>query len=102
MRRIADQGVRFWNFHATTLCSLLTRRTVTSNGTETVAEFAYQGSSNVFDRAMADFASAYADENQRNCEVLRSSIKDGTLRSEPGIWSRTANLHQEWPPRGSS
>jgi hypothetical protein len=88
MGRIADQGVRFWNFHATTLCSLLTRRTATSNGTATVAEFAHQGSSNVFDRAMADFASAYADENQRNCEVQRSALKGGTLPSEPGIWSR--------------
>jgi arylsulfatase A-like enzyme len=44
MRRIADMGVRFGNFHTTALCSptrasLLTGRNATSNGMATVAEF---------------------------------------------------------------
>jgi arylsulfatase len=45
MRRIADAGVTFSNFHTTALCSptrasLLTGRNATSNGMATIAEFA--------------------------------------------------------------
>ncbi|MCJ7436885.1 MAG: sulfatase-like hydrolase/transferase [Acidimicrobiia bacterium] len=45
MRRIADMGVTFSNFHTTALCSptrasLLTGRNATSNGMATIAEFA--------------------------------------------------------------
>ncbi len=45
MRKIADRGVRYANFHATALCSptrasLLTGRNATSNGMATIAEFA--------------------------------------------------------------
>ena len=45
MRRIADMGVRFSNFHTTALCSptrasLLTGRNATTNGMATIAEFA--------------------------------------------------------------
>ncbi len=44
MRRIADRGIRFSNFHTTALCSptrasLLTGRNATSNGMATIAEF---------------------------------------------------------------
>ena len=44
MRRLADMGVRFSNFHTTALCSptrasLLTGRNATSNGMATIAEF---------------------------------------------------------------
>jgi len=44
MRRIADRGVRFSNFHTTALCSptrssLLTGRNATTNGMATIAEF---------------------------------------------------------------
>jgi arylsulfatase A-like enzyme len=45
MKRIADRGVTFANFHTTALCSptrasLLTGRNATSNGMATIAEFA--------------------------------------------------------------
>jgi len=44
MRRIAEMGVRYANFHTTALCSptrssLLTGRNATSNGMATIAEF---------------------------------------------------------------
>jgi arylsulfatase len=44
MRRVADRGVKFANFHTTALCSptrasLLTGRNATSNGMATIAEF---------------------------------------------------------------
>ena len=44
MRRLADLGVRYGNFHTTALCSptrasLLTGRNATSNGMATIAEF---------------------------------------------------------------
>ncbi len=45
MRKLADRGVKFANFHTTALCSptrasLLTGRNATSNGMATIAEFA--------------------------------------------------------------
>jgi arylsulfatase A-like enzyme len=45
MRRVADRGVKFSNFHTTALCSptrasLLTGRNATTNGMATIAEFA--------------------------------------------------------------
>jgi arylsulfatase len=45
MRRIAERGIKFANFHTTALCSptrasLLTGRNATSNGMATIAEFA--------------------------------------------------------------
>jgi arylsulfatase A-like enzyme len=52
MRRLADMGVRYSNFHTTALCSptrasLLTGRNATSNGMATIAEFSagYPGTS---------------------------------------------------------
>ena len=44
MRRIAEMGVRYSNFHTTALCSptrasLMTGRNATSNGMATIAEF---------------------------------------------------------------
>ena len=38
-----------------------------------------------FDRALADFAAGYADQNERDFEVLSGAVKDGTLASEPGV-----------------
>jgi len=44
-----------------------------------VAISAYLGDSDQFDDAMADFASAYADQNQRDYEAMVAGVRDGRL-----------------------
>jgi uncharacterized protein (DUF2252 family) len=39
----------------------------------------YLGRSDVFDRAIAEFAARYADQNQRDFERMRSAVSDGQL-----------------------
>jgi uncharacterized protein (DUF2252 family) len=41
----------------------------------------YLGSNDVFDEAIADFAVAYADQNERDHEVLVKAVRDGTLEA---------------------
>jgi Uncharacterized protein conserved in bacteria (DUF2252) len=50
-----------------------------------IALAAYLGSSSTFDRAMAEFASAYADQNDVDHEALVDAIKDGSVVAEYGI-----------------
>lgn len=50
-----------------------------------IAIGAYLGSSKVFDRALAEFAGAYADQNDDDFEIFTRAIKDGSLESEMGI-----------------
>ena len=41
--------------------------------------------SDVFDRAIADFAEAYADQSERDYESLLGAIKSGRVVAETGI-----------------
>jgi uncharacterized protein (DUF2252 family) len=50
-----------------------------------VALTAYLGTSDGFDRAMADFAQAYADQNEVDHAALVAAIADGTIAATPGI-----------------
>lgn len=43
---------------------------------------AYLGKSDVFDRALARFAEAYADQNERDFEALRAAVESGRLRAQ--------------------
>jgi len=45
----------------------------------------YLGQSDVFDRAIADFAEAYADQSERDYESLLGAIKSGRVVAETGI-----------------
>jgi uncharacterized protein (DUF2252 family) len=45
----------------------------------------YAGSGDVLDRAMADFAEAYADRNERDHAALRTAIDAGRLPAETGV-----------------
>jgi uncharacterized protein (DUF2252 family) len=45
----------------------------------------YLGQSDVFDRAIADFAEAYADQSERDYEALLGAIKSGRITAETGI-----------------
>jgi len=44
-----------------------------------IAIGAYLGSGKVFDRAMIDFAEAYADQNERDYNVVRAAVEAGHL-----------------------
>jgi uncharacterized protein (DUF2252 family) len=50
-----------------------------------VAIASYLGSSDTFDRAVAQFAEAYADQNERDYETLIDAVKTGLIKAETGV-----------------
>jgi hypothetical protein len=50
-----------------------------------IAIAAYLGTSDVFDRAIADFASAYADQNERDYQALTQAAASGRITAEHGV-----------------
>ncbi|MBO1332131.1 DUF2252 domain-containing protein [Streptomyces sp. VRA16 Mangrove soil] len=49
-----------------------------------IAIAAYLGRSDAFDRAIARFAEAYADQNERDCAALGKAVEEGRVRAESG------------------
>ena len=43
------------------------------------------GRRDVFDQAMADFADAYADQNERDHEAVLDAVKSGRIVAEQGL-----------------
>jgi uncharacterized protein (DUF2252 family) len=50
-----------------------------------IAIAAYLGSSDAFDRALVEFAEAYADQNDRDYDALVHAEKDGRITAQHGI-----------------
>jgi hypothetical protein len=50
-----------------------------------VAIAAYLGSGDAFDRAMATFAEAYADQNERDYAALRDAVDSGVVEAQTGV-----------------
>jgi hypothetical protein len=50
-----------------------------------IAIAAYLGKSDTFDRAIATFAVAYADQNERDYQALQEAVSHGRLAAETGI-----------------
>jgi hypothetical protein len=50
-----------------------------------VAIGAYLGKHDRFDEAIADFASAYADQNDKDHAALRAAIDDGRIEATEGV-----------------
>ncbi|MFI8103933.1 DUF2252 domain-containing protein [Streptomyces sp. NPDC086023] len=48
-----------------------------------VAIAAYLGSADTFDRALADYAEAYAEQNRRDYEALAAAVADGRVTAAP-------------------
>ena len=46
---------------------------------------AYLGKSAAFDKAIVEFASAYADQNERDYQALVAAVKDNRIKAETGI-----------------
>jgi uncharacterized protein (DUF2252 family) len=52
---------------------------------DAVAIGSYLGGTDTFDRALADFAHAYADQNELDHQALIDAIADGTVTAELGV-----------------
>ena len=50
-----------------------------------IAIASYLGNSPTFDRAIADFAEVYADQNERDYEALRQAAASGQITVESGL-----------------
>jgi uncharacterized protein (DUF2252 family) len=50
-----------------------------------IAIATYLGKSNVFDRALADFAVTYADQNERDHASLTHAVRDGRIKVKEGL-----------------
>lgn len=52
---------------------------------DAIAMAAYLGKGDRFDRAMSQFASSYADQNERDFDALTKAIAEGRVQAEPGL-----------------
>ncbi|MFY9650100.1 MAG: DUF2252 domain-containing protein [Trebonia sp.] len=52
---------------------------------DAIAIAAYLGGSDVFDQAIAQFADAYADQNERDHEAVLEAVKAGRIVAEQGL-----------------
>jgi hypothetical protein len=50
-----------------------------------IAIAAYLGNGDAFDRAMAEFAEAYADLNELDYQALRAATAEGRIQVEEGL-----------------
>lgn len=50
-----------------------------------IAIAAYLGNGDVFDRAIADFCAAYADQNERDYQALRTAVDSGRVTARAGL-----------------
>ena len=50
-----------------------------------IAIAAYLGSSDAFDRAIADFCDAYADQNERDYQTLKQAVDAGRVEARVGL-----------------
>ena len=50
-----------------------------------IAIASYLGNGDVFDRAIADFSAAYADQNERDYQTLRDAVQSGRITAQTGL-----------------
>ncbi len=50
-----------------------------------IAIASYLGQSDTFDRAIADFSEAYADQNQRDYESVTQAVERGDIKAVTGL-----------------
>ncbi len=79
----ADMPVRFFEPYAR-VCAWTLARAHARSG-DRVAIAGYLGTSDVFDNAVATFAAAYADQNERDFEALEAAVRSGRIVAEMGI-----------------
>ena len=52
---------------------------------DAIAIASYLGTSDTFDRALARFAEAYADQNERDYTTLTKAVEDGQITAQTGV-----------------
>ena len=67
-----------------TLCGWTLARAHARSG-DRIAIAAYLGSGTAFDRAIATFAEAYADQNERDHAALAKAVRDGRIAAARGV-----------------
>jgi hypothetical protein len=50
-----------------------------------IAIAAYLGQSDAFDRAIAEFSEAYADQNEHDYGALTQAVKSGRITAQTGL-----------------
>jgi predicted alpha/beta hydrolase len=66
------------------LCGWTLARAHARSG-DAVAIASYLGSGDAFDRALADFAERYADQNERDYEALARAAASGRIQAQTGL-----------------
>ena len=66
------------------LCGWTLARAHARSG-DRIALAAYLGGSDKFDQAIADFAEAYADQNELDYAALQAAVKDGRAQTTSDI-----------------
>ncbi len=77
---MVPRGMRIYG----ALCGWTLARAHARSG-DRIAIAAYLGSTDVFDRAITQFASTYADQNQRDHQALLDAITTGRITAEQGL-----------------
>ena len=67
-----------------TICGWTLARAHARSG-DRIAIAAYLGGSDVFDRAITEFAAAYADQNERDHQALVKAVASGRITAERGL-----------------
>ena len=67
-----------------TICGWTLARAHARSG-DPIAISAYLGTGDALDRALADFAEAYADQNERDYDVLRQAVSSGQITAQLGV-----------------
>ena len=52
---------------------------------DAIAIASYLGAGESFDRALASFAEAYADQNERDYDALQAAVASGRVAAEAGL-----------------
>jgi len=66
------------------LCAWTLARAHARSG-DRIAIAAYLGAGKTFDIAMADFAAAYADQNERDYATFATAVREGRIEARPGL-----------------
>jgi uncharacterized protein (DUF2252 family) len=80
IENILPAGLRLYG----ELCGWTLARAHARSG-DRIAIAAYLGGGDIFDRAIVQFAAAYADQNERDHQALLDAISAGRITAEPGL-----------------
>ncbi|MGH3172178.1 MAG: DUF2252 family protein, partial [Trebonia sp.] len=80
IERMRPDGLRLY----AALCGWTLARAHARSG-DRIAIGAYLGNADTFDRAVTEFSSAYADQNERDHAALVDAVESGRVIAQPGL-----------------